>query len=174
MLNAFYLLVFALKMFWDAFQSVSGPLVACKPAYHVHVAVVTYNPSSIPSTTHHTHTTSQMCSCPPAAERRLIVPHVYLKTATHHAFDCPHCEISSCLQVYTGFCCRVGKEAHACFSYYRHHFILWKKKYHTRPTVVTAGGLYNKSHQSAQANYYLALVLSVFKCALVNTVQLET
>lgn len=32
----------------------------------------------------------------------------------------------------------------------------------------------NTSRQSAEANYYLSLVLSVFKCALLNTVQPRT
>ena len=73
-----------------------GPLVACKPSYHAYAVVVTSNTPYIPLSLHpqtHAHrlcpiplyATSQMCSYPPAEERRLSVLHVDLKTAAHNS-----------------------------------------------------------------------------------------
>lgn len=94
-----------------AYQSVSGPLVACEPAYHVHVVVVTSNPTSIPPPLHpHTHT-HRLCLRPPRNIPDVQLPTSRAQKADRAACwfenshspcaDCPHSAISSCLQVYT-------------------------------------------------------------------------
>ncbi len=128
-----------------AYQSLSGPLVARKPSYHVHVVMVTSNPTSIPQPLH-SHT-DRPCLRPPhnipdaqlptSRAQKANCAACWFENSHSPCTDCPHSPKSSCLQVYTHLRRHIVRwekgnkhTVHAFFSlviYYRHHVLLCTK-----------------------------------------------